>query len=88
MEVFHVMKDSVRLIHNNRLDSALNTLNKCPSCDSKNVYINKQGYNAGSGAAGCCLCGLPGLLCGAFGGNKLKGKCLKCGKEFDVDSQI
>lgn len=60
----------------------------CPKCGSKNVHIDKKGYSASSGAAGCCLCGLPGLFCGILGGNKLRGKCLNCGKEFKVDSAI
>jgi hypothetical protein len=54
----------------------------CPQCGSKNIHVDKRGYNAGDACCGAILLGPLGLLCGADGSNKLVKTCLNCNKEF------
>lgn len=62
----------------------------CPKCNSDKIEVvqdtETKGFGAIKGSAGCCLFGLPGLLCGLCGMGKSKSKsyrmCLNCGKKF------
>lgn len=54
----------------------------CPKCGSKNIYISKRGYDAGSACCGAILLGPFGLLCGQSGANKIEKICLDCKKKF------
>jgi len=54
----------------------------CPKCGSKNIHIEKRGFDAGSACCGALLVGPLGLLCGQDGANKLEKTCLNCGKKF------
>jgi hypothetical protein len=61
---------------------------RCPNCGSGKVRIDKKGYDYAKGAAGCCCCGWPGLICGGMGAKDLEGICLNCKNRFDVASII
>lgn len=54
----------------------------CPKCGSKNIHIEKKGFDANSACCGALLVGPLGLLCGQSNANKLEKTCLSCGKKF------
>jgi tellurium resistance protein TerD len=54
----------------------------CPKCGSKDIHIDKRGFDAGGACCGAVLLGPLGLLCGQSGANKLEKTCLSCGKKF------
>jgi len=54
----------------------------CPKCGSKNIHIEKRGFDAGGACCGALLVGPFGLLCGQSGANKLEKTCLSCNKKF------
>ena len=57
---------------------------KCPKCGSTSIAAQKEGYGAGKGCCGTILFGPLGLLCGAFGANKMNLHCLKCGHKWEA----
>lgn len=56
----------------------------CPNCGSTSVSVERKGYDAEAGAAGCCACGAPGLLCGAAESDKLYGVCANCTHQWTI----
>lgn len=70
---------------------------KCPHCLSENVQVHynltKQGFSEGKGCLGMLLLGIPGLLFGFSGKNKIKSEekywlCNNCGSKFsDTQAQ-
>ena len=61
---------------------------QCPECGSSSVHVDKKGFSGDNACCGWLLCGPIGALCGTMGSSKLVGTCMKCGKKFDVESQI
>lgn len=53
--------------------------NECPSCETGTLTVQKKGYGAGKGCCGTLCMGPIGLLCGAFGANKMYAVCPNCG---------
>jgi tellurium resistance protein TerD len=54
----------------------------CPKCGSKNIHIEKKGFNASTACCGAVVLGPLGLLCGQSDANKLEKTCLECGNKF------
>jgi tellurium resistance protein TerD len=51
----------------------------CPKCHCHRVVANKKGFGAGKAFVGTLLLGIPGLLGGFIGSDRVQITCLKCG---------
>ena len=57
---------------------------KCPKCGSKDIYTYKRGFKTGRFILGTMfLSVLDGTILGLIGKDKIKHKCLCCGKEWN-----
>lgn len=57
---------------------------KCPKCVSKDIYTYKRGFKTGRFILGSMFLGaLDGTILGLIGKDKIKHKCLCCGKEWN-----
>lgn len=54
----------------------------CPKCQSQQISANKKGFGLGKAAVGGFLLGIPGLLGGLIGSNKVLVTCLRCGHHW------
>ena len=54
----------------------------CPKCRTEEISANKKGFGLGKAAAGGLLFGIPGLLGGLIGSNKVLVTCLRCGHKW------
>jgi len=56
--------------------------NRCPKCNSLNVYVDKKGFSGKKAVAGTLLVGPIGAAAGTIGSNKIKITCLDCGYSY------
>lgn len=57
---------------------------KCPKCGSKHIYTYKRGFKTGRFVVGTMFLGaLDGTILGLIGKDKIKHKCLECGKVWN-----
>jgi DNA-directed RNA polymerase subunit M/transcription elongation factor TFIIS len=54
----------------------------CPKCHSDKVIADKNGFSTGQAIFGGALLGVPGLLAGFLGSNKLFFVCMNCGHRY------
>jgi len=54
----------------------------CPYCGSTSITVVKKGFGMGKALTGAAFLGVPGLIAGGLGANKIKRVCLNCGRKF------
>jgi len=57
---------------------------RCPKCGSTSIQAVKKGFGGGKGCVGYLITGLPGLLCGLCGANKMSSVCMQCGYKWKI----